>query len=135
MATWVGVARTNYFRVKDRTAFEEDMEGFPGVDMVWNNDYVALFGEEGYWPSYRMLDRETEDFVEEDIDDFGFEVSKHLLDGDVVVLQSAGFEKQRYVTGYASAFNSKGECLTVSIDDIYDKIKSAWGATPTACSL
>jgi hypothetical protein len=36
----------------------------------------------------------------------------------------SGAEKLRYIAGYAVAYNSKGETVSLNLDDIYDKAKS-----------
>lgn len=140
MANWIGVARSNYFRVKDIDAFKKEMEGFPGVRVVEHKKegeapHFALFGDEGYWPTNRTLPCEPFDLSAPETDEeveFDAVVAAHLPDDEVAVFQVAGFEKERYVTGYAFAVNSKGEQLDVSIDTIYETAFKAWGIKPTA---
>ena len=138
MGTWIGVARTNYFRVKDVDAFKKELEGFPGVRVVEHKEngeetHFALFGEEGYWPNWRYTSDDVEAGEEEEIY-FPSVIAAHLPNDEVAVFQVAGFEKERYVTGYAFAVNSKGEELYVSIDSIYEMARDKWGVRPTAAA-
>lgn len=41
-----------------------------------------------------------------------------------MIFTEAGHEKYRYVGGWALAFNSSGESIRISLDDIYDQAKS-----------
>lgn len=41
----------------------------------------------------------------------------------MAVLEEVGAEKLRYLIGQALAVNHRGETISVSIDDIYKKIK------------
>lgn len=60
---------------------------------------------------------------EEEID-FPRELSKHLAEGDVAIIQEIGYEKMRYFVGYAVAVNSKGKTVTVSLNEIYEHAKN-----------
>ena len=53
-------------------------------------------------------------------EDLLHEVYPLLADGEVFVLQSAGSERQRYVSGYSEAISWTGERVSVHIDDIYE---------------
>lgn len=46
------------------------------------------------------------------------DLGKHLADGEVMIVQEAGSEGLRYVTGSALAFNNLGEVRVVSLEDI-----------------
>ena len=59
-------------------------------------------------------------------DDIQFELYPLLAEGEVLVTQSSGAEKQRYVCGYAEAISWTGECVAVNINDIYKKAKEAF---------
>lgn len=125
MANWCGESRSNYFRVKDAEAFKAAMSAFDVK--VWDKDDFFALGagrcSDGDWPSY---DAEAdEDF------DFADIVSKHLADGEIAVFMTIGAEKIRYLTGYAVAFNNKGERESLSLDRIYDFVEQRWGVQPT----
>ena len=59
-------------------------------------------------------------------DSFLNELYPLLADDQVLVFQSVGNEKTRYVCGYAGAISHLGETVSVNIDDIYQKAKEAF---------
>lgn len=64
------------------------------------------------------------------------EISSHLADGEVAILQEVGAEKLRYLTGYSIAVNSLGQTFSVDIDDIYQKVRDAgWSSTPSTVAF
>lgn len=120
MANWYGSARSNYFRVKDDTAFRA-MAKSVGLG-VWENDedksllaVYPLDNDSGGWPSSKFNEA-TNDYDEIDLAD---EIAPHLAEGEVAVLMEVGAEKLRYLSGTAIAVNHKGETTAVSLDDIY----------------
>lgn len=129
MANWIGVSRTNYFKVKDEEAFLKAMESLPvdvwGVVTVDGSTAYGLGAEpnEGSWP---IEDDEGKEIAIEDL------VASHLAEGEVAVFMSAGFEKQRYVSGNAVAVDSTGKRVRISLNDIYDRAHEAFGVRPTA---
>ena len=133
MANYEATSRSNYFRVKDTEAFEAWAHS-RGLILLQGNkaeDQTGIAPEEmsdGDWPS-TVYDEAEDDFVEIDFID---ELAGHLADGEVAVLMSAGHEKLRYVSGFATAITSEGEVARVSLTDIYDKLKEAGytGVTP-----
>jgi hypothetical protein len=130
MADYYGSSRTNTFRVKNPQEFLDWTEQFEVNVHQRGPDSFSLFPETEYgcFPSYIY----TEDGEYEDLDFFG-ELSQFLVDDDVVIMMEAGAEKLRYIVGVAQAVNSKGEFLTVSIDDIYELVKEKWGIEPDSC--
>lgn len=124
MANYYATARTNYFKVKDTDLFKKWLKEFNSIDVEVvpekNGKFAILFGEDGI-PSHRWND-ETQD--DDDID-FTDELSKHLVEGEVAIIMSVGAEKLRYVSGYATAVNSKGDTVEISLDDIYEKASLA----------
>jgi hypothetical protein len=119
MADWNGMARSNYFRVKDEAAFRkwaEDLE----LEVI--TDSEGRFGvysktEDGGFPSERLSEDEEE---MEDLD-FPDELAAHLVEGSIAILMTAGHEKDRYVSGYAIALNSEGKRVELVLSDIYTK--------------
>lgn len=116
MAEYEGYARTNYFKVKDLTAFRAwaeplDLDFTTDVD---DPDAIALLcnTEHGVWP-------ETDPETFEEIPDFALALSGHLAPGQVAILMEVGHEKMRYVGGYATAINDKGKRIDISLYDIY----------------
>jgi hypothetical protein len=130
LANWDGFSRTNYFRVKDVAAFRKTMEQYEV--QVWTKDdtdtcdWFGLGANDGDWPSYNP---ETDEDIW-----FPEILAKHLVDGEVAILQTVGAERLRYLTGYAIAINGRGEHVEVSINQIYDLAKAKFGVEPTeAC--
>ncbi len=103
---YISTSRSNYFRVKDAEAFK-----------AWCSIFHAVA-----WPSDYMDDDDT--LVEVD---FTTELAQHLMDTDIAVLMEAGAEGQRYVAAHAFAVNSDGASVSVNIDEIYAKAKTAFG--------
>lgn len=108
-------------------------------------------GDTGCWPSFLYHDGDaTEDDAEflascltigrADVNqllmeategEYEFSWEEHIMpmiaEGEVFVIMEAGSEKIRYVTGYAQAYVRQGSsvrCVTVSLDDIYQKASS-----------
>jgi hypothetical protein len=69
---------------------------------------------------WSQFNEETDEY-----DDLAWEViiGNHLKDGEVCVLMETGAEKYRYLSGWAIAFNNKGETRRVDITDIYNLAK------------
>jgi len=125
MANYYGSARSNYFRVKDREAFMEDMDKLYGVSIseLERDDtgrFVLLGNHDdgGDW------------CVSEDTDDEDYEdvylperVAPHLAEHEVAIFIDAGSEKLCYIHGCAVAINSKGESVRIMLSDIYEQAK------------
>lgn len=127
MANYYSMGRTNHFSVKDPDAFEAEITPFfennegeivreekDGVD-----GFVLLFPD-GVFTEHYDYDNDDADAVELDWEAI---ISKHLPDGEVCIIQEVGYEKLRYLTGYATAFNNKGETQVINLCHIYDKAK------------
>jgi hypothetical protein len=121
MANYYESARTNYFAVKDVEAFKKEIAPL-GLEVVENKDgKLALLSdlEEGF--PYSYYDEEIEDSVEVSWKEI---FKQHLQDEEVAILMGAGAEKLRYISGWAVAYNNKGEQKSVSLDDIYELASS-----------
>lgn len=121
MANYYGQARTNYFAVKDGQAFEDEMAKLP-VEVITQEteDGQKLYGfldsnQDGAGLDYYVWDEETDEDTEIEWLDI---LAKHLADGWVAIIMEVGHEKYRYLNGYASAVNNKGETRTLSLNDI-----------------
>jgi hypothetical protein len=55
--------------------------------------------------------------------DFVGELAGHLADHEVMIIVGNGYEKMRYLTGFAVAINNKGERRQVTVEDIYELAK------------
>ena len=127
MANYYATARSNYFAVKDEKAFREwtALLGLTILEPTHHDkvaDGVPRFGiapgdfDEGGWPSCRYNEITGDD---DEIDVIG-QLSAHLADDEVAVLMEVGNEKLRYVSGTATAVNSKGEIAHLDLDSIYE---------------
>jgi hypothetical protein len=124
MANYYGVARTNYFKVKDLDGLKKALEPF-SLKLCGKEGFVALLddhGDGGGWPNFALT---------EDGEDIEFDATVHICpfmeDDQVLVIMEAGHEKYRYVNGWAEAYNAKGERVGITLDDIYAKAAEAFG--------
>lgn len=132
MANYYGVGRTNYFRVKDLDAFIEELKPIRGLNLQVREDlrvkddpcpetgkpWVMLMDDNpdgGGWCPYYDQDGDEADY-DVDLEEV---IANHLIDGDVAIIMETGHEKYRYLIGWASAVNSKGESVRINLDDIY----------------
>ena len=126
MANYEATTRSNYFRVKDSTAIKTWCEK-RGLDFWTKVDKTtgpyAISGNDGHWPS---SDPETGDEV-----DITIELTDHLDPRDIAIFFEVGYEKLRYLTGYATAVHPHGRTVTVSIYDIIEKARDAFGPKMT----
>ena len=123
MAKYIASARSNRFRVKDIAALEAAMpsdvevcvESIPDNEvclLVTNSDGVG-------WP-LMIYNEATDEYINWNVESA---VAPHLLDDQWCVIQEVGaHENLRYLVGYATAFNNKGEVITISIDDIFAEL-------------
>lgn len=120
MSIWYGTARTNFVRVKDVEAAIADLQPFGNkihrhpaekdAIMISGDDDSGDFSTTGY------------DSNEEDIElDWGDWSEKHLKEGQILVMHSAGADKLRFVSAWGSAFNHKGEWVNLSLSEALDK--------------
>lgn len=136
MANYYESTRTNYFRVKDEKTFMEYANGIPSSEVVRDSEgrFAFLFGEEGV-PSSIIVTLKEEDGTEyEEYDDFDFidSIIPFIAEDSVVILMGSGAEKLRYVSGYATAVNSKGEIASINLDEIYARAKKLGGEVTRA---
>lgn len=128
MANYIPYARSNYYAVKDDDAYIAEISEIAGIDLITDKDgRHGMIFEDGI-PSW-VWNEELEDDEEIDIWEI---VSKHLVDGEVAIFQEIGFEKMRYLSGYAVAVNSKNESKSIGIEGIYD-LATELGDSITRC--
>lgn len=120
MANYYETARSNYFRVTDKGKFQEFLDKVGGLEFIEQEDRVGFLCDDGVPCSWRPNGEDSEHV---DLDFFR-ELSKHLVQGEVAIVVVSGHEKMRYITGWATAVNSKGTFRSVSIDDIYSKARA-----------
>jgi hypothetical protein len=126
MANYYATTRSNYFRVKDATAFEawchtRELDFWTKhYDDVGNRYAIsANTGDSRGWPYY--------DAEHDDDFDLTAELAKHLDASDVAVLIEIGSEKLRFLAGIATAVDHSGRTLCVTLDEIYDRAADAFG--------
>lgn len=131
MADYYGVARSNYFKVKDVEALKKICEDFQLDILSRETPSGTFYGFGSYdFNSIIVEDKPGGGEVERDVYD---EVSSILEDDQVLIVMESGHEKLNYVSGYAHAVNAKGETVTLNLQDIYDKVKEANLGTFTEC--
>lgn len=124
MANYVAFARSNYFGVTDPALFQ-------ALCTRWNLEMITEDGKYGFLCEEGLPDDCMPPEFEQKTD-FTGELAALLLPGDVAVMQEIGFEKLRYLVGYARAINHLGEEVSLSINDIYERAKDL-GPNITTC--
>ncbi len=130
----IGRFRSNYFAVKDRTAFEQWCQ-HNGLQLIVHESHVDLVGflnseNEAGIPFTIVEEREGK---KQEIDiDFMGELGTFLADDHVAVVIEIASEGYRYLTGGAHAINSKGEHRSTDVTDIMARAKQL-GKQVTRC--
>jgi hypothetical protein len=84
---------------------------------------LFAFGGDTSIPDY-IYDPENAETIDGNIDiDFAAELSDHLEEGWVAIVQEIGSERLRYLNGYAFAVNWMGTFRSISIEDIKDQAR------------
>ena len=121
MANYYESSRSNYAKVKDKEAFRAFLERFGGaVEMIEDDKgRVGFLAQEGipftYMPDDSGSEPEEVDFVSE--------LAGHLADHEVMIVMGTGYEKMRYLVGYAVAINNKKERREIDLAQIYEMAK------------
>lgn len=125
MANYISICRSNYFKVTDEKKFKRwcafwGLEHWTDTPDGLEGTYHAIGSDSGDgWPS-------SHPEIEEDID-FEAELLKHLHPSTAAILVSAVHEKLRFVGGHAAAVHADGRVKYISLRDIYDKARTAFG--------
>ena len=152
MANYEGRCRSNYFRLRDADAvarYRELCERF-GLHLLLKEgdapeEHAGHFGfyceadgpGEGSYPTvYADEDEEENGEVEADLAD---ELAPLLADGSTCVIVEVGYEKMRYLTGWAVAFTNRCDSaraipdavLAINLNDIIDRALDRWGGEVT----
>jgi len=130
MANYYATGRTNYFAVKDITAFEAEINALEtGLEISTREKdgqtLLALISqnEGGFvWTAY------TDETGNHEEIDWSMVFTKHLQDGWVAIIIESGAEALRYVDGTAMAFNSKGEEIVINLVDEITKRAESLGS-------
>ena len=129
MADFFATSRSNFVLVKDVTAAIEALKDFdiPIHRHPKNANAIMLAGcdGDGTFSSTRY-----DDLVETYLD-LPEWAATHLVEGQVLILVSAGAEKLRYVTAWAEAYTWKGEQVSVDLlVTLFSKLESKLGIDP-----
>lgn len=130
MANFYGIARTNYFKVKDLDLFNAWLDEIPDLVLIEKDGLVGFYSDcpdSGTFPSSVWND-DANDYIDLDLVQ---EVAKHLTEDSIAVLMEAGAENKRYISAWAQAVNHNGEVESVSLGDIYDLAEERFGIKPT----
>lgn len=120
MANYYSMGRTNYFAVNDEDLFKEKIvplvESHDG--QVWEEvkDGQTLYaiGFPDGFPS-QFYDEDSGDEYEIEWESV---IREFLSDGWVCIIQEIGWEKLRYLSGGAIAFDNTGKRVSVNVYDI-----------------
>lgn len=149
MANWYGSARSNYVQVENMEALKLALDPF--LNEITIDDcgekgvcFTAQCGEYGGWPTtvyvetiYKEEENGPELEREDQLEfDPAIHIAPHLKEGQVLVMMECGAEKLRYLTGWAQAYQAiTGDCVSVSMDDIYKKAALAFETPENDISL
>lgn len=127
MANYYGVARSNYFKVRDAAGFKSWVAEFGGVEVKEEGEHVMLLSGDYDSGGWSIVENTDDDMEIIDVVDFATRMSAHLQPGQVAVFMEIGHEKLRYLVGYAVAVDSHGRTVVVGLDDIYKKAAEEFG--------
>ena len=135
MANYISACRSNYFKIGKPKEFLEWLAQVPDVEWSQKESpdspsdmYGCLIGNNpdgAGWPSWIYTENEDGEEEERELD-FFLEVSEFLAPGEIAVFEEVGSEKLRYLYGQAIAVRSDGEIISISLFDIYDRVKQEW---------
>lgn len=127
MANWYGIARTNYVKVKDvdaLTKFLDDSSIEIHVHPMMP-DYV-MFSPDSM-SDYGGFEYQTYDEDNNEVEfTWADDIAPHLCEGQILVVHQVGWEKLRYLTGFAIAVAWDGRMTDLSINDIYEKAREVF---------
>ena len=131
MADFFATSRSNYVLVKDVTAAIEALKGFdiPIHRHPKNANAIMLAGCHANGTFSSSYVDESGDEIHLDLAEWA---STHLVEGQVIVLVSAGAEKLRYISAWAEAYTWKGEVVTVDLlTSLFSRLQSELGIAPS----
>lgn len=125
MANYYETCRTNYFRVIDEGRYQALFNSLTAEDEIHDftetRDGVIWHAFGSYsFITFAYIDTDGEE--EYDMGLFYDELQDILPDGEAFILMGAGYEKLRYVTGYATIV-TKDNIKTVNIQ--HEALKTA----------
>jgi len=125
MANYICNVRSNYVHVKDKQAFEEFLETFECKPIYDKEGRIGFYVDNMDGCSPYRCDEEGDC---QDLLDAALEIGSHLREGEVLVVEEAGWEKSRYLCGHSYAVNDKGRTLFVDMSSaLRELVKAEWG--------
>ena len=124
MANFTGAQRSNYVMFKPEKLEEvrEYLEQF-SVELSPDSNQPEFYC---LLPSSQSEDIFSTSNIEEDVQlELGW-VAEQMMEGQVLVVMLAGYEKLRYIVGSAEAWNWKGESVCLCLSNIYKKAAEAF---------
>ena len=118
MANYIEIVRSNYVKVTDPEKFKECIEKYSGTLIQKEGDYYGVLWNEEYQEI--TFDEETGNELPGNLYS---DIHKYLQDGSVLVVMGVGWEKMRYLNGWAIAVDSTGKTTLVTTDQIYEKAR------------
>jgi hypothetical protein len=135
MSDWNGMARSNYFRVKDKEEFAAWIKSL-GLNLIEKDDRVGFYADEGPGlPSSIVYDEDDmtpDEFLaweakgkpeDEDVDVLKA-LAGFLAPNSCAVVVEAGSQKARYVSGWSAAVTDAGVIANIHIADIYKQVEA-----------
>ena len=126
MANYEGAERTNYVRIREEKLHDvAEYVGMFNIEMheedgtycflpsAWNDDGCFSQGGEDEDGNELELDWES--------------VARAMEDGQVLIIMSAGHEKLRYISGWAAAWDWRGNYTSLSLNGIYERAAEKFG--------
>ena len=138
MANYIARCRSSYFAVKCEKKFTAWLETFSEPFEVWedekNGERLFAISPEAGWPCQRpgcndVLDDNYNPDAEGEYEevDFTQELSEHLKENWVAVLQEVGYEKMRYLLGVAIAVAWTGKITMIDLRGITKQAQRKFG--------
>lgn len=142
MANYQPTWRSNYFRVRDRAAFDAWISAYDSDIIVETrsrdgHEEIALLQHPDSENGIPVFLPNPDGDVMEDVMEVNFpaELAEHLAADSVAILQEVGHERVRYVYGYAVAIRADGRTLDLSLGDLAKRVQRYWHLTPTEAML
>lgn len=125
MADFYATSRSNYVLVKDVKAAIESLKDFDiPIHRHPTNSNATMLAGCNYYGTFNFS------YTDEIYLDLTKWCKEHLVEGQVLVLVSAGAEKLRYVSAWAEAYTWKGEAISVDmLDVLFSKIYEKLGTS------
>jgi hypothetical protein len=131
MANYYASCLSNFFKVKDLEKFKNWISKFDSLETFSkkNEEYIAFGSTESGIPDY-MMSEDGEDSTEVE---FITELSKHLSEGEVAIVQEIGNEKLRYFVGFSVVIDWQGNAKYFDISDAFVWANKKYGRDISRC--